>query len=306
MRPMKSILCINSGGLGDLHGIRMRKLEHGLDADLTFFDFDKSRSRWSNAVALRELLGSKKWDLVYQEATGIAAGVRLIIAAMRRGQRYVVSSGDPVSGFFVCGIVGSLTWNARQNYCYGLELVESLKHVQRDDVSVLIVGDGEGRRILEERIPERLKGRIVLSGRVPPSEVGRLLRAMDIGIIPQALDHLGSYRLTTKLPEYLAAGLAVAMSPIPVFYDYVHSAGWPLPARHPASEAFHVGFGRWMDKLDPLEVRIKAARARAIAEARFSYDHLTDRFAAFIGDLMYDSEADDRVGIVHGSELDSP
>ena len=58
----------------------------------------------------------------------------------------------------ICGVVGSLQWTPRQQYCYGLELVEMLQYLRREDVSVLIVGDGDGRSILEERIPDASAG----------------------------------------------------------------------------------------------------------------------------------------------------
>ena len=53
----------------------------------------------------------------------------------------------------VCGVVGSLRWTPRQSYCYGLELIETLKRLRRTDVTMLIVGDGEGRDRLEQAFP---------------------------------------------------------------------------------------------------------------------------------------------------------
>ncbi|WP_243664289.1 hypothetical protein [Rhodothermus marinus] len=112
-----------------------------------------------------------------------------------------------------------------------------------------------------------------------------LLNVMDIGFITQTLDELGRYRLTTKLPEYLAAGLPIAMSPIPGFYDYVYPAGWALPEGHPADPDFHRKLAAWLDGLSREEVRARAARAPALAR-RFGYDVLRPRFAAFIGELL--------------------
>ncbi|NBB86143.1 MAG: glycosyltransferase [Bacteroidetes bacterium] len=362
---MNRVLCINTGGIGDLHGIRARMLASHLEAEVTYVDVDKSQSRRKNARVIWKLLRSHPWDLVYQEATGIAGGLNLIRAAMTWGQRYVVSTGDPVGGYFhnvrgpvigagfevyervlyrqctgfigwtpyltgmalkmgapravtveggvdlaafvppsdlekaaakraigfgpedlVCGVVGSLTWSPRQQYCYGLELVSMLHYLTRRDVRVVIVGDGTGRDILEARIPADRRDQVVLTGRVPHERVSQLLQAMDVGFITQTLDGLGSYRLTTKLPEYLAAGLPVAMSPVPGFYDYVWPAGWALPPQHPASDAFHRGCAQWLDTLTLEEVRAKAVQARPIAEQRFDYEVLARRFACFVHELM--------------------
>lgn len=362
---MNTFLCINAGGIGDLHGLRARHLTEALDADVTLFDVDKSQSRLVNIQSIWSLLRSRRWDLVYQESTGIAGGLPLIAARLAWGQPFVVSSGDPVSGYFrtvngpvaggvfdlyeralyrscagfigwtpyltgralhlgaprgvtvegaadlelflpfdaearraartefgvpldhvVCGVVGSLTWTPRQQYCYGLELVEMLKYLHRSDVTVLIVGDGSGRPILEERIPPDLRHRVVFTGRVPESDVVRVLNAMDVGFLTQTLDGLGNYRLTTKLPEYLATGLPVAMSPIPGLYDYVLDCAWALPAAHPASDTFHRGCAAWLDQLTLEAIAQKAAAARPTAEERFDYGPLKDRFSAFIHHLL--------------------
>lgn len=370
---MSTLLCINAGGIGDLHGLRARRLTEALDAEVTVFDVDKSQSRLANSRAIWKLLSKQRWDLVYQESTGIAAGLPLIAARLAWGQPFVVSSGDPVSGYFhtvqgplaggvlglyerllyrscagfigwtpyltgralhlgaprgvtiegaadldvfrpfdggdrlavraefglpadhlVCGVVGSLTWTPRQQYCYGLELVEMLKYLHRRDVSVLIVGDGNGRSILQERVPSEFRDRVVFTGRVPETDVVRALNAMDVGFITQTLDGLGSYRLTTKLPEYLASGLPVAMSPIPGFYDYAVDCGWPLPAAHPASDAFHRGCAAWLDTLTPESISQKAASARTTAKERFDYGPLKDRFAAFVHDLLAEHPVQNR------------
>lgn len=362
---MNKILCVNAGGIGDLHGLRMRRLTKGFDASLTLVDLDKSQSRLANGQSLWTLLRSESWDLVYLESTGIAAGLPLIAAARAWGQPFVVSSGDPVSGYvktvkgpvagrffgvyerllyrscagfigwspyltgralhlgaprgvtiegaadldlfvpassetrhalrhdlglpddhIVCGVVGSLTWTDRQQYCYGLELVKMLPHLRRSDVSVLIVGDGSGRAQLEAAVPPALRDRVVFTGRVPEEKVVGMLNAMDVGFITQTLDQLGSYRLTTKLPEYLATGLPVAMSPIPGLYDYVSDCGWALPAAHPASPAFHEACAAWLDQLSRADIEAKARAARPTAEARFDYTSLTRRFQQFLGDLL--------------------
>ena len=96
---MSTLLCINAGGIGDLHGLRMRRLIEGLDLDATVFDLDTSQTRLENCRAVWGLLRKQHWDLVYLESTGIAAGLPLIAAHHAWGQRFVVSTGDSVSGY---------------------------------------------------------------------------------------------------------------------------------------------------------------------------------------------------------------
>lgn len=369
---MSSVLCINAGGIGDLHGLRVRRLTESLDLDLSVFDVDKEQTRLENCRAIWSTLQQWEWDLVYLESTSIAAGIPLIAARIGWGQRYVVSTGDPVSGYvrsvkgpipgavfglyerllyrscagfigwtpyltgralqlgapravtvegaadldvfhpfdetdraaarahfglpsdhLVCGVAGSLRWTPRHQYCYGLELVEMLKYLRREDLSVLIVGDGSGRSRLEDRVPSSLRDRVVFTGHISEREVVRALNAMDIGFITQTLDQLGSYRLTTKLPEYLATGLPVAMSPIPGYYDYVTDCGWALPDAHPASDEFHRRCAAWLDQLSRDAIAQKAAAARPTAEKHFDYAQLRTRFARFLLDLLDRPQVED-------------
>lgn len=361
---MKQILCLVAAGGGGLDERRARLLGESLNGKVTYFFVDRSLSRQASTRRVNEIVRSERWDLIYQEGTGIAAGLGLIRAARNRNQPCLVSVGDPVGNFFhvtkgplhgkffsvyerllyractgvvgwtpyltgraldmgaarvatveggadlsvftpvvpearlaarqrlglapehlVCGVVGSLNWTARQSYGYGLELVEALKRVKRTDVSMLIVGDGNGRARLEALVPDALRPRIVFTGRLPQAEVVGAMTAMDIGFITQTLDGLGSYRLTTKLPEYLACGLPVAMSPIPGFYDYASPAGWALPPLHPGSAEFHAQCADWLDGLSREEVAAKAAQARPIACQRFDYQQLADRFRLFVESL---------------------
>ena len=361
---MPHVLCIVTGGSGDAR--RARRLLAALPVDVTVYEVDRSRPRLESFREIYALIRSRTWDLIFQEGTGIVGGLNLILAARQWGQSYVVSSGDPIGGFFrttagpvhgavfsvyerllyrscaafvgwtpylaglalqmgapravtvegavdldvfapasdaqrailrrrygltpshlVCGVVGSIQWSKRQEYCYGLELVETLKHLRRPDVSLLIVGDGNGRAELERRVPAELADRVVFTGRVAPEEVVDTLNAMDVGFITQTLDGLGSFRLTTKLPEYLATGLPVAMSPIPGYFDYVgDDAGWALPAHHPASEAFHRACAAWLDGLDRGDANAKRSAAHQIAETHFASPLIPRRFAALMSDLL--------------------
>ncbi len=358
-----TVLCIVTGGSGDL--LRAKHLCAGLKADITYFSVDKALSRLNEARQIAALLRSKHWDLVYLEGTGISGGLNLIQAAKARRQKFILSSGDPIGGFFrvtrgpfygsvferyerslyrrcaafvgwtpyltgmalsmgaprgvtieggadltafrpfasearakarvrfglapdhvVCGVVGSLNWTKRQSYSYGLELVEAIQRSKRNDVSALIVGDGNGRHRLEEKVPASFRSRIIFTGRLSADDVPEAINAMNIGFITQTLDGLGNFRLTTKLPEYLACGVPVAMSPIPGFYDYVYPPGWALPAMHPAHPDFHAACANWLDGLSHDEITFRASLARPRAEERFDYEHLSQKFALFVADLL--------------------
>ncbi len=368
MTKAPKILVLNPKGAGDLHELRARRLTRDLDAEITFYNVDRRLSYPAAIRALSAVVRSRHWDLIYQESTGIIGGSNLIQAAQARQQRFIVSSGDPIGGFFrvtkgpavgaffeayerllyrscagfvgwtpyltgaaltlgakravtvegavdletfmpypaaerktakerfglnpshlVCGVVGSLRWTPRQSYCYGLELVETLKLLKRTNVSLLIVGDGTGKSILEQRVPEHMRSRVVFTGRLPEADVVTAMNALDIGFITQTLDALGNFRLTTKLPEYLACGLPVAMSPVPGFYDYASAAGWALPAWHPASAEFHQACAAWLEDLSRDDIAEKTKQARPTAQTYFDYNMLSRRFELFVDDLLASS-----------------
>jgi len=365
MSKVPKVLCLNTGGEGSLDSRRSQSLSSKLQAEVTYHDLNRKVSKIAASREIWGVVSGSKWDLIYQEGSGIAGGINLIRAAKSWRQPYVISTGDPIGGFFrvtkglvignlmeiyerslyknctaflgwtpyltgaaiklgakraitieggadfnlfqpkttaerhsfrqkynipdnhlVCGVVGSLLWNERQSYSYGYELIEALKLVKRDDITVLIVGDGSAKERLQSLVPEAMRSRVIFTGRLQPVGVVEAMNIMNIGFVTQTLDELGSFRLTTKLPEYLACGVPVAMSPIPGFYDYAASAGWALPAYHPASREFHTRCARWLDNLQWEDIETKAKIAPEIAKKFFDYDAIGERFANFIHELL--------------------
>jgi glycosyltransferase involved in cell wall biosynthesis len=185
----------------------------------------------------------------------------------------------------VCGFVGGLP-RARPDYVRGIELIGMLRYLNRSDVSVLIVGDGDGLAALKSATPQELRDRIVFSGWIPHEDVVSAINAMDIGFLTQPLDALGMYRLTTKLPEYLACGVPVAMTPVPAYYDYLGTAGWSLPETHPESVEFHRESAEWLDQLGTDELKARSGEARRLAERVFSYEVVTPQFWHFVDETL--------------------
>ena len=81
----------------------------------------------------------------------------------------------------------------------------------RNDVSLLIIGgggplEGKYRALIQEL---GLKN-IIITGRVPQSEVPRLLSAVDIGLIYMEDNIFNKCRMSLKLLEYLSMEINVA------------------------------------------------------------------------------------------------
>lgn len=110
---MKKVLCIGTAGKGGQDERRIYRLTKWLqaDIDISYHFIDRTLSKIESAKHIQRILKSDDWDLVYQEGTGIASGANLILASLLRKQLYVVSSGDPIAGFFRTtkgSIIGSL------------------------------------------------------------------------------------------------------------------------------------------------------------------------------------------------------
>jgi glycosyltransferase involved in cell wall biosynthesis len=185
----------------------------------------------------------------------------------------------------VVGIAGSLVWDRRRGYCYGHELVRALGRVRRDDVVALVVGDGDGRPHLEALAGATHRDAVRFTGGVPQSEVPDYLAAMDLASLPQSLDGVGSFRYTTKLSEYLAAGLPVVTGQIPFAYDLDDGWLWRLPGASPWDPLYVRSLAELLDRLGERELR---ERRRAVPRASdlFDRERQVRRATAFVADIL--------------------
>lgn len=105
------------------------------------------------------------------------------------------------------GVVGSLGWNPRFRWCYGMELIEAMARLEGVPIKGLIVGEGPGfPHLLTRAKVLGVADRIVLAGWVPHEDLPPLINCMDICLSTQTNDLVGRVRMTAKLPLYLACG----------------------------------------------------------------------------------------------------
>jgi hypothetical protein len=191
------------------------------------------------------------------------------------------------AGDVVFGLAGSLAWNRRVRYCYGQELIQALITTRRADLRVLVVGDGSGRDTLARLAGDRLGRQVLLPGRVPQERVMDYLAAMDVASLPQSRDQVGSFRYTTKISEYLAAGLPVVTGQIPMAYDLDGGFLWRLPGANPWDPVYVAALGRLMDGLTAAELARRTAAIPATMP-EFDLNRQVARATAFIGDILAD------------------
>lgn len=184
----------------------------------------------------------------------------------------------------VFGLVGSLRWNDAVGYCYGLELVQAALATGRDDLRVLVVGDGSGLPRLRQ-LADRSGGRVILTGRVPKEEVGSYLGALDVASLPQSVDRVGSFRYTTKISEYLGAGLPMVTGEIPLAYDLDDGWLWRLPGTAPWDPRYLAALAELMRTVTPADL---AARRAAVPADLTPFDRDRQRrlVGAFVTELL--------------------
>jgi glycosyltransferase involved in cell wall biosynthesis len=189
------------------------------------------------------------------------------------------------SDAIVFGLVGSLNWSDRAGYCYGLELARAITRTGRRDVHVVLVGDGSGLARLEAEVGAERGGRAHFTGRVPREQLGRYFAAMDVASLPQSVDGVGAFRYTTKLSEYLEAGLPVVTGQLPFAYDLGGDWLWRLPGDAPWTDTYVDALAALMTAVDAAEVqRRRAAVPRELS--LFDEQDQRRRVTAFLGDLL--------------------
>lgn len=185
----------------------------------------------------------------------------------------------------VFGLAGTLNWDARAGYCYGMELVRALARTERRDAHVVIVGDGTGRSRLAAAAGAELGARLHLPGRVSREELGRYFAAMDVASLPQSVDGVGAFRYTTKLSEYLASGLPVVTGQLPFAYDLDGGWVWRLPGDTPWDERYVAALAELMETITTPEIERRRACVPAGLEI-FDEERQRARTTAFLQDLL--------------------
>ncbi len=193
-----------------------------------------------------------------------------------------------LAGSLVVGVIGTMAWSARHRMCYGWDAVEALGLLKEAPVKALLVGDGDGRALLEARARELgVADRIIFAGAQPFHRLPEYIGAMDACLSTQSNDVVGRVRTTGKLPLYLACGKYVIASDVGEASRVLPGVGCLLPYRgvrdeeHPARVAQHLRALR----ADPGPLRC-TEQARQIAADHFDYDLLAGRLERLCCELV--------------------
>lgn len=189
----------------------------------------------------------------------------------------------------VVGMVGTMSWSERHQMCYGWDVVEALALLKDVSVKGLLVGDGDGRLILENRAQQLgVADRIVFMGQIPYNELPFYLSAMDVCVSTQSNDLVGRVRTTGKLPLYLAYGKYVIATDVGEASRVLPDVGCLLPYKGVRDDSHPANLATQLRKLlaEPKLLHV-AEEARQVAVDNFDYTMLAQRVAKLCRELIF-------------------
>jgi len=198
-----------------------------------------------------------------------------------------------LKGQFVVGVVGSMVWSEKYKVCYGWDLLEALGQIGSPSIVGLFVGDGDGRKILEERATGLgIADRCRFVGTVEFELLSEYISLMDICLSTQSNDLVGRVRTTGKLPLYLACNRYVIATAVGEAARLVPEIGRTLAYAGVRDDTYPARLAQAIAEAirKPEELQ-RGARGRSIAEREFDYDSLSGRVATAIKMAMGESSS---------------
>jgi glycosyltransferase involved in cell wall biosynthesis len=191
---------------------------------------------------------------------------------------------------FVVGMVGTMIWSERHRMCYGWDVIEALALLKDLPVKALLIGDGDGRQILEARARElEISDRVIFTGQLPYQEMLRHLSIMDVCISTQSNDLVGMVRTTGKLPLYLAYGKYVIATDVGEAKRVLPGVGCLLPYEGVRDDCYPARLAEHIRLLVAEPSRTKVAEAAfKVARDNFDYTLLAQHVAKICQDLVID------------------
>jgi glycosyltransferase involved in cell wall biosynthesis len=158
-----------------------------------------------------------------------------------------------------------------------LDAASVLKTRGRQDITLLLVGDGKFKPALQERAKTEGLDNVVFKDIMPKPELSKVMQRADAGLMVLAnIEAFYHGTSPNKFFDYISNGLAVVNNYPGWLAGLIteHEAGIAVPPENPA--AFADAMMQLADT--PEETIAMGQRARKLAEARFSRQDLADRF----------------------------
>lgn len=124
------------------------------------------------------------------------------------------------------GVVGSINFSRKHQFCYGWEIVEAVRLLKGQPVVGLIVGVGDGLPFLHKKVAEYgVEDQVIFTGWIDHDELPKYINLIDVCVSTQSADLVGQVRITAKVPEYLACGRYIIASDVGGARAFVKDSG---------------------------------------------------------------------------------
>lgn len=185
-------------------------------------------------------------------------------------------TGLPDSPF----IIGVGRFMPSKDYATLLEAFKDARERGNADLSLVLVGYGDGRTKLEEHATSLgIRDAVTFTGRLPRRQVYGAINAAEVFVHPSTNEGFGMTVL-----EAMAVGTPVVVSSMDVMEEVLGDAG-----RY-ASPGTPTDFGRQIDLVlsDPETAEEMATKAQFRCDDRFRLKHTAKKYARFYGSLLFD------------------
>jgi len=154
----------------------------------------------------------------------------------------------------------------------------------RKDHLLMVVGNGPGFDYSTERAEEEdIKGRVILTGKVPHAEIPSYLAAMDLTVAPYQAEE-GFYVSPLKVLESLAAGRPVVAPRLGQLNDLIEDGATGLLYQPGDLDAFAGSVQALLS--DPGRRETMGRKARRFATANLSWDSVARRSAGIMSEAL--------------------
>jgi colanic acid biosynthesis glycosyl transferase WcaI len=188
---------------------------------------------------------------------------------------------------FVCAYVGTIGMGCGLDVALRAGLL--LRERGRDDVRLLLVGDGAIRERLEREVREAGLSNVVFTGRLDKARMPEVLAASDACLVHLAKRELFTTVLPSKIFEAAAMSRPIVIGVEGFAAELVASAGAGL-CIEPENERELVDAVLRLADDRALAARLGEAGRSEIA-ARYDYDGLAARYAELLGKLAVEGRA---------------
>jgi len=188
---------------------------------------------------------------------------------------------------FVCAYVGTIGMSCGLDVA--LRAGRLLRERGRDDVRLLLVGDGALRERLEREAREARLSNVVFTGRLDKDRMPEVLAASDACLVHLAKRDLFTTVLPSKIFEAAAMSRPIVIGVAGFAAELVAEAGAGIPIE-PESETELVDALLRLADDRALAARLGAAGRTQIAE-RYDYDGLAARYAELLGKIAAEGGA---------------